>query len=111
MLSSSEVRALCPSVSFLFARLGGSLSIFPHLEKFVLKGNGLCIVLGDLLPLLRQSIDWFKGLIREWGVMLKVRSSKLETGLSSSDKPVEGILPSLPLERLGLSMLLRRCVV
>ena len=90
MLSSSEVRALCPSVSFLFARLGGSLGIFPHLEKFVLEGNGLCIVLGDLLPLLHQSINWFKGLIKERGVMSEVRLSKLETGLSSSDRPVEG---------------------
>ena len=89
MLSSSEVRAFVP-LSFLFARLGGSLGIFPHLEKFVLEGSGLCIVLGDLLPLLRQSIDLFEGLIRERGVMSKVRSSELETGFSSSDRPVVG---------------------
>ena len=89
MLSSSEVRALYPSVSFHFARLGGSLGIFPYLEKFVLEGSGLCIVLGDLLPLLCQSIDWFEALIRERGVMSEVRSSELEIGLSSSDRPVE----------------------
>uniref|UniRef100_A0A7N2MBC0 Sodium/calcium exchanger membrane region domain-containing protein n=1 Tax=Quercus lobata TaxID=97700 RepID=A0A7N2MBC0_QUELO len=55
MLSSSKVRALRPSVSFLFARLEGSL-----------------------------------GLIMEQGVVLEVRSSELETGLSSSDRLVEG---------------------
>ena len=61
MLSSSEVKAFCPSVSFLFARLRGSLGAFLYLENFVLEGSGLSIAWGDLLPLLRQSIDWFKG--------------------------------------------------
>ena len=59
MLSSSEVRALCPSVS---ARLGGSLGVFPYLDNFVFEGSSLSIALGDLLPLLHQSIDWFEGL-------------------------------------------------
>ena len=90
MLSSSEVRALCPSISFLFTRLGGSLDIFPYLERFILEDSGLCIVLGDLLQLLCQSINWFKGLIKEWGVMSEVRSSELETRLPSSDRLVEG---------------------
>ena len=62
MLSSSEVRALFPSVSFLFACLGGSLGVFPYLENFVFEGSSLSIALGDLLPLLHQSIDWFEGL-------------------------------------------------
>ena len=44
--------------------------------------------MADLLPLLRQSIDWFRDLVRE--VMSEVMSSELETGLSSSDEPVEG---------------------
>ena len=90
MLSSSEVRALFPSVSFLFARLGGSLGVFPYLENFVFEGSSLSIALGDLLPLLRQSIDWFEGLVREQGAMSEVRSSELETELLSSDKVVEG---------------------
>ena len=90
MLSSSEVRALFPSVSFLFASLGGSLGVFPYLENFVFEDSNLSIALGDLLPLLRQSIEWFEGLVREQGVMSEVRSSELETGLSSNDKPVEG---------------------
>ena len=65
MVSGSEFRIACPSISFLFACLGGSLGVFPHLENFVFKGNSLSIALADLLPLLRQSFDWFEGLVRE----------------------------------------------
>ena len=90
MVNSSEVRIACPSISFLFARLGGSLGVFPHLENFVFKGNCLGVVLGDLLPLLRQSLSWFEGLVRGREVMSEVRSSNLETGLSSNGNPVEG---------------------
>ena len=87
MVSSSEVRIACPSISFLFMRLGGSLGVFPHLENFISEGNSLGVVVADLLPLLRQSIDWFWDLVRE--AMSKVRSSELETRLSSSGDPVE----------------------
>ena len=57
MVSNSEVRIAYPSISFLFARLGGSLGVFPNLEKFISEGNSLGVVVADLLPLLRQSID------------------------------------------------------
>ena len=90
MVNSSEVRIACLSISFLFARLGWSLGVFPHLENFVFEGNCLSIVLGDLLPLLHQSLNWFEGLVREREVMSEVRSSDLETGLSSNGDPVEG---------------------
>ena len=53
MVSSFEVRIACPSISFLFARLGGSLGVFPHLENFVFKGSSLSVALANLLPLLR----------------------------------------------------------
>ena len=46
------------------------------------------VVVADLLPFLRQSIDWFRDLVRE--VMSEVKSSELETGLLSSGDPVEG---------------------
>ena len=59
MVSSSEFRIACPSIFFLFARLGGSLGVFPHLENFISEGNSLGVVMADLLPLLRQSINWF----------------------------------------------------
>ena len=48
------------------------------------------VALADLLPLLRQSIDWFEGLVREHEAMSEVMSSELETGLLSSGDPVEG---------------------
>ena len=48
------------------------------------------IALADLLPLLRQSIDWFEGLVKEKEAMSEVRSSELETVLSSSGDPMEG---------------------
>ena len=45
MISSFDIRIACPSVSFLFACLGGSLGIFPNLEDFVFLGKlfGHCI--------------------------------------------------------------------
>ena len=52
--------------------------------------RSLSVALSDLLLLLRQLIDWFKGLVREREVMFEVRSSELEIGLSSNDDPVEG---------------------
>ena len=90
MVGSFEVRIACPSISFLFACLRGSLGVFPHVENFVFEGNSLGVVLTELCPLLRQFLDWFKGLVRERGIMSEVRSSKLNTGLSSSGKPAEG---------------------
>ena len=89
MVSGSEVRITCPSLSFLFAHLGGSLGVFPYLEKFVFEGNSLSVALANILPLLHQSIDWFEGLVREQGIMFEVRSSELEMGLSSNGSPME----------------------
>ena len=47
------------------------------------------MVLAELLPLLRQSINWFKGLVVERRGMSEVRSSELKMGLLSSNDPVE----------------------
>ena len=56
MVSSSEVRITCPSLSFLFARWGASLgvshSFSPLIKGFVFYGNSLSVVLAKLLPLL-----------------------------------------------------------
>ena len=46
-----------PSISFLFARLGGSLGVFPHVENFVFEGNSLGVVLTKLCPLLRHKLS------------------------------------------------------
>ena len=51
--------------------------------------SGLGVVLANLVPLLHQSVDWFKDLVGERREMSKVRSNELETGLSPSDDPVE----------------------
>ena len=91
MVSSSEVRVACPSVSFFFARLGAALGIsgdfFPLVGDYIFEGCGLSVVLGELSPILGQSLAWFEG---ETKRMSEVRSSELETGLSSSEDPVEG---------------------
>ena len=52
-------------------------------------GSGLGLALADLLPLLRESINWFEGVVGEQRVMSEVRSSKLETRLLFSDDPIE----------------------
>ena len=91
MVSSSEVRVACPSVSFFFACLEAALGVsgdfFPLVGDFIFEGCRLSVVLGELSPILGQSLSWFEG---ETKRMSEVRSSELETGLSSSDGPVEG---------------------
>ena len=76
---------------FSFLCLRGSLEFFPYLENFFFEGNSLSVALADLLPLLRQSIDWFESWVREREIMSEVRFSELETGLSSSGDPVKEI--------------------
>ena len=91
MVSSSEVWVACPSVSFFFARLGAALGVsgdfFPLVGDHIFEGCGLSVVLGELSPILGQSLAWFKG---ETKRMSEVRSSELDTGLSSNEGPVEG---------------------
>ena len=85
MVSGSEVRVVCPSVSFFFtllrAALGVSGDFRPLVRDFVFTGCGLSLVIGELSPILGQSIAWFEGETRR---MMELRSSELETGLSSS---------------------------
>ena len=86
------------------------MGVFPHLENFVFEGNSLGVALADLLPLLRQLIDWFKGLVREQETMSEVRSSELETGLSSNGDPVEGdTAVSIPREVRAFYALKEEC--
>ena len=63
MVDSSEVRILCPSISFLFTSLRASLwvscSFCPLVEGFVFRGSSLSVVLTDLFPLLCQLVDWW----------------------------------------------------
>ena len=85
MVSDSEVRATCPSVSFFFACLGAILGVFgdfvPLVGDFIFAGCGLSLVIGELSPILGQSLAWFEGETRR---MAEVRFSELEIGLLSS---------------------------
>jgi len=57
-----EIRFLCPSISFFFARLKAFLESSggcPHFGFFAFGDSALELVLVDLHPLLRQSLDWF----------------------------------------------------
>ena len=91
MVSGSEVRVVYPSVSFFFARLGVALGIsgdfLPLVEDYIFAVCGSGSVIGELSLILGQSITWFEGETRR---MAEVRSSELETGLSSSDGPEVG---------------------
>ena len=91
MVSGFEVRAICPSVSFFFARLEATLGVsgdfLPLVGDFVFAGCGLSLVIGELSPILGQSLAWFEGETRR---MAEVRSSELEIGLSSSGDPEGG---------------------
>ena len=93
MVGSIEVRVACPLILFLFMRLGASFGVshafLPLIEDFVFEGSSLSVALVDFIPLLCQSIDWFEGLVSERGAMSEVRSSELETRLSSSFNLVE----------------------
>ena len=85
MVSGSKVRATCPFVSFFFARVGAALGVsgnfLPLVGDFIFAGCGLSFVIGELSPILGQSLAWFEGETRR---MAEVRFSELEIGLSSS---------------------------
>ena len=91
MVNGSEVKVVCPSVSFFFTPLGVALSVscdfLPLVGDFIFAGCGLNLVIGELSPILGKSISWFEGEKRR---MLEIRSSELETGLSSSGGPEVG---------------------
>ena len=91
MVNGSEVRVVCPSVYFFFARLGAALGVFgdflPLVGDFIFAGCGLSLVIGELSPILGQSLAWFEGETRR---MVEIRSSELEIGLSSSGGPKVG---------------------
>ena len=65
MVSGFEVRSICPSVSFFFARLGATLGVFgdflPLVGDFVFADCDLSLVIEELSPILGQSLAWFEG--------------------------------------------------
>ena len=85
--------------------MGVSVDFFPLVGDFIFEGCGLSVVLGELFPILGQSLAWFEGEAKR---MSEVRSSELETGLSFSVAQWRVTRPSLPLIQLGLFTPLRR---
>ena len=102
MVDYSEIRHTSPSIAFLFAHLGALLDSssdplgvlpyyfsdqHPQIGDFVVGDSGLGLVLGDIYPLLHQSLAWFKsvrGALRRENMGSEVRLSDQERGLSSS---------------------------
>ena len=98
MVDYSAVRIDCPSIAFLFARLGCLLKsikgeCLKWVSLFVAEGCPYKFVLSSLFPLVSHSTKVTRSL-----KMSEVRSSDLETGLSSFDDCVilEATSPSTP---------------
>ena len=95
MVDYSSVRVDCPSVAFIFARLG---CLLEALEGKCLKWVSFFVgedyphnfVLSSLFPLVSHSTKVARSL-----KMSEVKSSELETGLSSSDDHVISEVTSL----------------
>ena len=99
LLDSSEIRRTSPSIAFLFARLGvlvdsrsdklgavPSSNPYPYIGDFVVAGSGLGFVLGELYPLLRNSLVWFKSIreaLRRENMGSEMGSNNLERDSSS----------------------------
>ena len=96
MVGYFEIRHICHSISFFSARLRVFLVSLsghrPHIGLFVSRDSAFRLVLTNLYPLLHHSLNWYHLLCEMSGVEREgsmVRSSELETGLSSNDKPME----------------------
>ena len=96
MVDFSTVRTLFPSVSFFFTHLGAFLESSnghrPHVGLFISRDSAFRPILNDLYPLLHRSLNWYH-LLCEMSMEERkgfvVRSTELEIGLSSNDKPME----------------------
>ena len=102
MVDYSEIRRASPSIAFLFTRLEGLLDsssdplgvLSPRssdqylwIRDFIVGHSGLDLALGDLYPLLHQSLSWFKSVhsvFRRENMGSEVRSSDPERGSSSN---------------------------
>ena len=70
MVSGSEVRVICPSMSFFFARLGVALGVssdfLPLVGDFVFAGCGLSVVIGELSPILANLLLGLRERLEGW---------------------------------------------
>ena len=99
MVDSSKIRRASPFIAFLFARLGAlvdsrsdtlgvvpSSNPYPYIGDFMVASSGLGSVLGELYPLLRNSLVWFKSIreaLRRENMGSEMGSDNLERDLSS----------------------------
>ena len=64
MVDYSDIRHTSTSVAFFFTRLGVFIGFSsghcPQVGDFALSDSSLSPMLGDLYPLLCQSLDWFE---------------------------------------------------
>ena len=86
-----DIRRTSPSIAFFFASLGVLIGCssrhYPQIGDFALGDSSLSLVLGDLYPLLCQSLGWFdsmRGVVKREKMSSEVRSSGLKTNLSSN---------------------------
>ena len=91
LMDFSGIMHTSPSVSFSFVCLGAFIGYrsgsYPPIKYFSLGDSSLSLVLGELYPLLCESLNWFKsvrGVLRREKMSSKVRSSDLVANLSSS---------------------------
>ena len=106
MVGYTKFRNISPSIAFLFASLGGLLDSsgdrYPQIGGFVVGDSGLNLALGDLYPLLHQSLSWFKsvcGVLRREDMGLELGSSGQERVSSSgvvADRAVRDTATSVP---------------
>ena len=96
MVDYSDIRLASSSIAFFFARLGAFIGFSsghcPQVRDFALGNNSLGLVLDSLYPLSHQSLDWFGSVredLRRESIGSEVRSSDLETSLSSSASTAE----------------------
>ena len=86
MVDYSDIRSTSPTIAFFFACMGAFIGFSsedcPQVRDFTLGDSSLSLVLGDLYPLLCQSLDWFgsvREVLRRENMGSEVRSSDLET--------------------------------
>ena len=64
LMNYSDIRCISPLIAFFFARLGVLIGCssghYPQIRDLALGDSSLRLVLGDLYPLLCQSLDWFE---------------------------------------------------
>ena len=90
-MNYSDIRRTSSLIAFFFARLGVLIGCssghYPQIGDLALGDNSLRLVLGDLYPLLCQSLGWFnlvRGVLKRKKMSFEVRSSGLEANLSSN---------------------------